>query len=196
MKKKVIFIGSSVCYGGGTPDHHGWSAMLAERLEQQGCETSNCAISGQNSAQILLRLQRDVIDHKPDYCFVGLGLANEGFAFADTAEERAIVRGLFERNLKEIVKALQENSIKPIIGGVYPNNRYTEIHYEGLKNTEQVLKSWGVPVLSWLDALSDAQGHFKEGLFNDDGHPNADGYRVMYECIPQNILEQADTENK
>ena len=59
--KTAIFIGSSVCQGCGATNERGWSAMAAERMARNGWTTSNCAIGGQNTADILLRLERDVI---------------------------------------------------------------------------------------------------------------------------------------
>lgn len=78
--KTAIFIGSSVCEGCGATNNRGWTAMTAERMERNGWTTGNCAIGGQTTADILLRLERDVIVHKPAVCFVGLGLSNEGLA--------------------------------------------------------------------------------------------------------------------
>ena len=190
--KKVVFIGSSVCYGYGAKDNFGWSRMLAQRLEAEGWETENCAIGGERTAHILFRLQKDVIDKHPDVCFVGLGLANEGFANTKTDGERATVRGTFESNLYVIVEKLKKAGIRVVLGGLYPNNAYTPDHARVLKETEQAMSSWGVPVLHWFDALADENGRFREGLYRDPGHPNDEGYRVMYDCIPENIMEEAE----
>ncbi|MCQ2449335.1 MAG: SGNH/GDSL hydrolase family protein [Clostridia bacterium] len=191
MKKKVIIIGSSVCYGDGTPNH-GWSRLLQERLETKGYEVSNCSVPGNRAADILMRLQRDVIDQKPDYCIVGLGLPNDGFALAVTPEEQLETRTVFEYNVKYIVRMLHEKGIRVILGGLYPNNNYTPEHAVGLEQTEANMKTWGVPVLSWLDALSDGHGHYKDGLTYDGAHPTKEGHRLMYECIPENIIELCD----
>ena len=185
MAKELIFIGSSVCVGSGATDDRGWSALLAERLAGQGWHSTNCSIGGQTTTDILLRLDRDVIQHHPDMCIVGLGLANEGLPATTDLVSARIIQGIFEHNLKKIVEALQGAQIQVMLGGVYPNNNYTDLHYEILKETHMNMTAWDVPVFRWLHALDNGNGHFGEGLYYDAGHPNDQGYRVMYEQIPE-----------
>ena len=185
MSKELIFIGSSVCLGSGASGSRGWSAMLAERLSSQGWHTSNRSEGGQTTADILLRLERDVIRRRPDICIVGLGLANEGLPDAADTLSARIIQGIFESNLKSIAEALQMAGIRTMLGGVYPNNRYRDFHYEILKETDERIASWDIPVFRWLTALDDGAGRFREGLFHDAGHPNDFGYKVMYEQIPK-----------
>ena len=185
MAKELIFIGSSVCVGSGARDDRGWSTLLAERLKEKGWASVNCSVGGQATTDILLRLDRDVIQHHPDLCIVGLGLANEGLPEANDELSAKIVQGVFEHNLKKIVEALQAAGIRVMLGGVYPNNRYTELQYEILKETDRNMSAWDVPIFRWLPALDDGKGHFREGLYHDAGHPNDRGYRVMYGQIPE-----------
>ena len=145
--KTAIFIGSSVCEGCGATNNRGWTAMTAERMERNGWSTGNCAIGGQTTADILLRLERDVIVHKPAVCFVGLGLSNEGLA---TTPDPAVPCGIFLNNLKKIVQALKDAGIFPIVGGVYPNNDYTLMQYAWERRVYDEMDTWDVPVLQWL----------------------------------------------
>ncbi len=185
MAKELIFIGSSVCVGSGARDNHGWSAMLAQRLKQQGWNPVNRSIGGQTTTDILLRLDKDVIRHHPDLCVVGLGLANEGLPAAADERMVRIIQGIFEHNLMKIVEALRGAGIRVMLGGVYPNNNYKDLQYGILKETDRNMSSWDVPVFHWLSALDDGRGHFRQGLYHDVGHPNDQGYRVMYEQIPE-----------
>ena len=184
MSKKLIFIGSSVCVGSGASNNRGWSTLLAERLEKQGWYSTNCSIGGQTTTDILLRLERDVIVHCPDMCIVGLGLANEGLPLTADIPSARIVQGIFEHNLKKIAGALQKAGIRVMLGGLYPNNKYNDFQYEILKESDNNMASWGIPVFRWLPALDDGHGHFQEGMYHDAGHPNDYGYRVMYSQIP------------
>ncbi len=185
MGKKLIFIGSSVCAGVGAENNRGWSALLADRLAAQGWQTGNCAIGGQTTADILLRLDRDVIQHRPDVCAVGLGLANEGLPRARDALSARVAQGIFESNLKKIVQALENAGIRPMLGGLYPNNEYRPFQYEILLETEAHMAAWGVPVFHWLSTLDDGRGHFRQGLYHDPWHPNERGYEAMYRQIPE-----------
>ncbi|MBO2517871.1 MAG: hypothetical protein CW338_11495 [Clostridiales bacterium] len=186
--KSVIFIGSSVCLGTGATNDRGWSTLWGEKLMAEGWTVSNCSIGGQTTADILLRLERDVITKHPDVCVVGLGLANEGLPGAKTETEGRIIQGIFESNLQKIREALERAGIRVILGGVYPNNNYGPMQYALLRETFRRMETRGVPVLQWLDALEDGQGHFREGLYADAGHPNDAGYRVMAQCIPGGLL--------
>lgn len=160
-EKTAIFIGSSVCVGSGATNNRGWSTMMAERMERNGWTTSNCAIGGQTTADILLRLQRDVIDHHPAVCIVGLGLSNEGLS---TAENLAVPCGVFLGNLKKIVQALEAAGIFPIVGGVYPNDDYTPEQYVWLRRVYDEMDTWDVPVLQWLNGIEDGHGHYPQGM--------------------------------
>ena len=184
--KTAIFIGSSVCEGCGATNNRGWTAMTAERMERNGWTTSNCAIGGQTTADILLRLEHDVIVHKPAVCFVGLGLSNEGLA---TAPDPAVPCGIFLNNLKKIVQALKDAGIFPIVGGVYPNNDYTLMQYAWERRVYDEMDTWDVPVLQWLDGLEDGYGHYPKGWENDPWHPNDEGYKHYYEQIPQKVWD-------
>ncbi|MCQ2428515.1 MAG: GDSL-type esterase/lipase family protein [Clostridia bacterium] len=184
-EKKCIFIGSSVCVGTGAPDDRGWSRLLADRLNAEGISTENVSIGGQTTTDILRRLDSDVILRRPDYCIVGLGLANEGLAKTESAEEAEGVRCAFDLNMKRIIAALKKAGIKCCAGGVYPNNNYYGFHYSALLREEKASAEWGIPVFRWLSELDDGSGHWKSGLFNDAGHPSSEGYRVMYSVIPE-----------
>lgn len=184
--RTAIFIGSSVCVGCGATNERGWSAMVAERMERNGWTTSNCAIGGQTTADILLRLQRDVIDHAPAVCIVGLGLSNEGLT---RAENPAVPCGIFLSNLRKIVRALQEAGIYPIVGGVYPNDEFTPEQYAWLRRVYDEMDAWEVPVLQWLDGIEDGHGHYPAGWAHDPWHPNDEGYRHYYESIPQKVWQ-------
>ena len=184
--KTAIFIGSSVCVGYGATDERGWSAMMAERMARNGWTTHNCAIGGQTTADILLRLERDVIAHKPAVCIVGLGLSNEGLS---TAKNLAVPCGIFLSNMKKIVKALEDAGIFPILGGVYPNDDYTPEQYAWLRRVHDEMDTWEEPVLQWLDGIEDGHGHYPAGWAHDPWHPNDEGYRHYYESIPKSVWE-------
>ncbi|MCR4883367.1 MAG: SGNH/GDSL hydrolase family protein [Clostridiales bacterium] len=191
VKERLIFIGSSVCYGYGGTDNHGWSYLLGKDFETEGWDVSNCSIGGQTTTDILLRLEHDVIRHHPDVCIVGLGLANEGLPWTQDYLGAKVIQGIFEHNLLKIKESLQKTGIRVMMGGVYPHNAYKAMHYELLRETHERMGQWDVPVLQWLDAIEDGCGHFREGFYMDDGHPNDAGYQAMYEAA-KHCLEHVD----
>ena len=189
--KKVIFIGDSICYGYGATDLFGWSQRLARKLTAEGWLTEICAVPGERSAHIIFRLQRDVIDKHPDVCFVKLGLANEGLRSAQTPEKREAIRRTFLTNLSFIIGKLHENNIRAVLGGLSIGRDYTPEQIALLHRTQEDMRSLGVPVVEWMDKMTDESGLGRRELLFDQGHPNDEGYRVMYDCIPENIMELA-----
>ena len=192
MSKNAIFIGSSVSFGSGsTNSEKGWRFHITNLLKENGWDVSDCSIGGQTTADILLRLQKDVLDRKPDVCFVGLGLANEGLPGTAAPADGEIKRGIFESNMAKIVNALKRAGIIPIVGGVYPNNDYLPFHYEILKESNAALKAAydreGSLYLDWLSAVDDGNGHFAEGTFHDAGHPNDIGYGKMADAVKEKV---------
>lgn len=184
--KTAIFIGSSVCVGEGATNHRGWSAMAAERMARNEWQTGNCSIGGQTTADILLRLDRDVLARRPAVCFVGLGLSNEGLS---SAENPAVPCGIFLSNLKRIARALEAQGILPIIGGVYPNDHYTDEQSRWLHAVHDEMNHWDYPVLQWLHGIEDGHGHYISGWTSDPLHPNDIGYENFYACIPPSIWD-------
>ena len=91
-----------------------------------------------------------------------------------------MIQGIFEHNLLSIKNALQQAGISVLLGGVYPNNRYNAMHYDLLRETDERMGHWDVPVFHWLEDIEDGRGHFREGYYADAGHPNDEGYRAMY----------------
>lgn len=187
--KRAIFIGSSVCVGTGATADYGWSSHMADRMRRNGWRTHNCAIGGQRTADILARLHRDVLLHRPAVCIVGLGLANEGLPNADQPQAPYAV---FLANLKDIAERLEAAGIFPMLGGVYPNDRYTPAQAETLYRARAEMARWPYPVLDWLDAVDDGQGHFQAGLAHDPYHPNDEGYARMAAAIPPTIWTLLD----
>lgn len=191
--RTAIFIGSSVCEGCGATPGKGWAALAAQRLARNGWTSFNCAIGGQTTADILLRLERDVIAHRPAVCFVGLGLSNEGLP---GAKDPAVPCGIYLSNLKKIVEALQGAGVFPIVGGVYPNDDYTMEESRYLHRVRDEMDLWDVPVLQWLDGLEEGKsGHYPAGWTADPWHPNDIGHAKYYEQIPQSVWALLDCPN-
>ena len=180
-------IGSSVCYGTGAAENHGWSWYLGKDYASAGWAVSNCSIGGQTTADILLRLEKDVISHHPDLFIVGLVLANEGLPDAKELEAGRMIQGVFEHNLISIKNALEKAGIDVMLGGVYPHNGYNPMQHRLLLDTCDRMSQWNVPVFQWLEQLDDGEGHFREGLYHDAGHPNDAGYHVMYETARKTL---------
>lgn len=80
-----------------------------------------------------------------------------------------------------------------MLGGVYPNQRYTEKEYTLLKEVHEELKSWktkySIDVFDFMTNLDDGTGKWQEGLYADFIHPNDKGHELMYHNIDLNLFE-------
>ncbi len=47
---------------------------------------------------------------------------------------------------------------------------------------QEMEQQWPVRlVIDFMSAVEDGQGHWKPGLYADEGHPNDEGHKIMFE---------------
>lgn len=185
---KVVVIGSSVAVGCNAWLLRGWSTLLEQELHQQfGHQLVNLSEIGANISTTIDRFPRVVPPENPDIVIVALSLGNEGLAYCQPYERRAVQRR-FESGLRQLVKMIRELGALPLLGGVYPNGDYQAEHAWLLQDTHRRMLTWGVPVFNWLPALEDGSGRWKPGLSSDVAHPNGAGHRLMFETVRANGL--------
>lgn len=186
---KIVVIGSSVALGCNAWLLQGWVWLLEQALQQKyGHRLVNVSESGANVSRTITRFGSVVTPEQPDVVIIALSLANEGLAFCPPHERRAIQRR-FESGLQQLVNMTRKLGALPILAGVYPNNNYSPEHYWLLQETNNRMLNWGVPVLNWLGVLDNGQGHWREGISFDPGHPNTIGHRLMYEAIDLHLFD-------
>lgn len=108
--EKIAFLGDSITQGGAR-QKMGYCRLVIDGLKQAGVETEMipAGISGHKSNQMLARLQRDVIDKKPDWMTLSCGV-NDVWHGA-----RGVKLPEYERNIREIVDRAQAAGIKVMI---------------------------------------------------------------------------------
>ncbi|WP_448563796.1 DUF1796 family putative cysteine peptidase [Trichothermofontia sp.] len=186
---KIVVIGSSVALGCSAWLLRGWAWHLGQALQAQyGHHLVNVSEVGANVGTTIARFPQVVTPEKPDVVIIALSLGNEGLAASPPAQYRAIQRR-FENGLQQLIKMVRECGAQPMLGGVYPNGDYSPGHYAILRDTQQRLLSWGVPVLDWLAAVDDGQGRWQPGLSFDAAHPNTLGHRRMYEALDLSLFK-------
>jgi len=186
---KILILGSSVALGHKSWLLRGWSWLLGQTLElKYNHQVVNVSEVGANVRRTIARFPSIVAPERPDIVIIALSLGNEGLAYCPAWEQKVIQRR-FESGLQELVKMVREIGAYPILGGVYPHNNYLPEHYWLLQETNNRMQSWDVPILNWLAALDNGEGHFKEGIFFDFAHPNTLGHRLMYETIDLKLFD-------
>lgn len=182
-ERRVVFYGDSITDGWGRVDG---------TVFFPGKPYVNRGISGQTTAQMLLRFRQDVIDLKPAAVVILAGTndiaGNTGPATLDMIED----------NLRSMAELARANGIRVVLGSVLPVSEYP--WRPGLHPAEKVrqLNAWlrdyardsGAVYLDYYGAMSNAAGGLDARLAADGVHPTPVGYAVMAP-LAQHAIEQA-----
>lgn len=152
----------------------------------------NRGISGQTTAQMLLRFRQDVIALHPAAVVVLAGTndiaGNTGLATLPMIED----------NLRSMTELAQAHRIRVILASVLPVSDYP--WHRGLQPAGKVraLNAWiksyaassGAIYLDYYGALANTQGGMNPDLASDGVHPTPAGYAVMAP-LAQQAIERA-----
>jgi endoglucanase len=138
-------------------------------------------ISGETTAQILARFQRDAVELRPKVVVI-LGGTN------DIAQNGGpVTLEMIEQNLESMADIAREHHIRVVLSSVLPALDY---HWrKGLAPAPKIaaLNAWmkdyaaktGAVYLDYYSAMVDSTGGMRAELTLDGVHPNLAGYRVM-----------------
>jgi len=172
--KVVIAFGDSLTRGFGVPPGKNFVTYLSEYTK---IPIINSSVTGDTSADALIRLKEDVLDHNPDVVLVLIG-GND--FFLGYGEE------VIEVNGRTIVKKIKESGAKVIlIGG---SNQITQ-NYERIAeriSREEKVEGYVPNILGGI--------LFRKDLLYDDIHPNDRGHEIIAKRILP-VLERVLREN-
>lgn len=171
---RVVFLGDSIT--------EGWN--LAQFFP--GKPYVNRGISGQTTAQILLRFRQDVIGLHPQAVVILAGTNDlAGNAGPESLSE-------IEGNLASMVQLGRANGIAVVLCSVLPTVRYWW-HPQVPDPAPRIaaLNRWlqayaarhHAVYVNYYQAMKDAAGGLRPGLSIDGVHPSAAGYAVMTRLI-------------
>lgn len=148
-------------------------------------------ISGQTTAQILARMQQDVVALNPKYVVILCGIndiaKNPGYA---VDIETAVAR------IKSMCDIARANGIRPVVCTLLPSSKFTwrpaeKDVFSNVKAFNESLKKMAaenrVKVADYFSLFSDGSTIMPEAYSGDTLHPNLDGYRIMEEYITRYI---------
>lgn len=169
---RIVFLGDSIT--------DNWMNDAGTRFPP-GKEYVNRGISGQTTAQMLLRFRQDVVNLHPAVVLI-LGGTN------DIAGNTGVTTlPMIEDNLRSMTELASANGIRVILGSLLPVSDYP--WRPGLRPAAKVrsLNGWmktyaqsiGVTYVDFHSALSNAQGGMDAVLASDGVHPTAAGFAVM-----------------
>lgn len=183
----------------------------------------NKGVFNDNSNLLLNRLEKDVIDEKPNYVIIEVGGNDCNFKWDEVAEKpwedhQAIVpMQQYLDNLKTIITNIKQNDITPIIATLPPldpvryykniSSRYSPAishwisevggidywHSMYNRNLNRLADEYNILKVDVRSALKKA-GNLVEFISDDGIHLTAEGYKVLSNEIYQHIIQWSGEE--
>lgn len=188
-EKRVVFFGDSIT--------DGWD--LAKSFPQS--TYINRGISGQTTAQMLLRFREDVVNLQPKVVVI---LAGTNDIAGNTGPMPLPV---IEANFASMAEIARANGIRVIFSSVLPLHNYTpdSDKFFPLRSTQQLLalNAWlkrysaehGHTYLDYYSGMLDEKGFLKLEYSEDGLHPNTAGYAKMTPLAEAAIRQTLQTES-
>jgi lysophospholipase L1-like esterase len=171
-KPKVVFLGNSIT--------EGWVNVMPDFFTKNNFVGRG--ISGQTSAQLLLRFRQDVIDLKPKIVIINIGTN-------DVAENTGPYSQKFTlANIESMIQLAQANKIKVIVASVLPAKEFVwrkSVPQVAEKIVDlnlglQVLaKKYKVHYLDYHSVLKDGENGLSKEMAEDGVHPTLKCYEIM-----------------
>jgi lysophospholipase L1-like esterase len=176
---RVVFLGDSI--------FEGWSVARPDFFS--GKPYFNRGISGQVTAQMLLRFQEDVVNLKPDVLVLKAGINDIAENAGPYDQQKTL------NNIKSIVQLAKASKTKVVLCSVLPANRF--VWRRALTPADKVIdlntalqefaKLENVLYLDLYSAVVDDQKGMKSIYANDGVHPTVEGYKVLEPLVEEAI---------
>jgi len=158
----------------------------------QGCQMVNRGQSNDTSAQLLLRLRRDVLDLKPDVVYLEIG-NNDLKSIGALPDQEQKIADRLRANRAEIIKQLTDAKIHVIVSTIYPFGDISlkrrlfwsdrSLMVRDTINDE--IRKLNQPNITFFDADSifAENGRMKAQYQLDDFHLNNAGYEALNQAV-------------
>ncbi len=178
-ERRVVFMGNSIT--------ESWAIIDSSFFADHGY--IDRGISGQTSAQMLLRFRQDVIDLQPSVVVILAGTND----IAENAGPISIEHVM--DNIASMAELARANNIHVILTSVLP--AYDFPWRKGLEPAEKIvrlnamIKSYcdehAVPYVDYYSRMVDERKGLDKKFTNDGVHPNLEGYKVMDSLVKNAI---------
>ena len=145
-------------------------------------------ISGEVTAQMLLRMRADVIDIQASTMVLLAGINDIAENLGDEYNEDATFS-----NIQSMVELCWMNGIRPVICSLLPSYSFfwrpeAKNHLQKVESLNARLQEYcgrhGITYVNYHDALLSSDGHKIDTKFADDTvHPNDAGYEIMEDLL-------------
>lgn len=174
----VVVLGDSISAAYGMELEQGWVSLLQARLniETTGTTIVNESIGGETTSGGLARLNRILVEHKPEILLIELG-ANDGLRGLSLTE--------MKNNIAEMIRRAKNTGAKPVLMSmrIPPNygKRYTDMFYNVYQQLSLEFKIPFVPFILEDIAL------IQELMQADGLHPNTKAQPMIADKVWQQL---------
>lgn len=176
---RAVFMGDSIFDSWDSTKHGGHPQFFKNN------NFVNCGKSGEVTAQMVARFQRDVIDRNPD-CVIICGGTN------DIAQNNGYIPNrLIMKNIKTMTKMAEQHNIEVILCTILPAARYPwrpEIEpVKPIRNMNRRMARFAKhrhrKFIDFYTPLATKHGALQTPLSKDGVHPNSECYTVMERIV-------------
>ena len=148
-------------------------------------------ISGEETAQMLLRFRADVLDIGASAFVLLAGINDIAQNLGDPYNEDATFA-----NILSMIELAQHNGVRPVICSLLPsyNIRWRPEITDSFEKVERLnarLEAYcvrhGITYVDYTLVLAGEDGKIKEGLSTDTVHPNDEGYALMERLLLEKL---------
>lgn len=173
---KVVFMGNSIT--------ENWRNIDPDFFTENGYVGRG--ISGQVSAQMLMRFRPDVIELQPQIVVILAG--TNDVAHNDFAVTPQQTFG----NIKSMVELAEANNIKVILCSTMPASSFgwhpdikdaAKTIIELNKQVKAYAESKNIPYVDYHRAMADEHGGLPKKYSDDGVHPTLEGYKIMEDLV-------------
>ncbi|RZK15867.1 MAG: hypothetical protein EOO56_21865, partial [Hymenobacter sp.] len=188
---KIVYMGSSVPYGQGATNLHGYTAIYGDLLAQRSTAglgqpwvTANISIPGNSTVDVLNRFSSDLLPQRGKYVVFAVSLGNEGII---TGGQTAYNQ--FRTNLAQLIQQARANGIVPVVTNCYTRNDFGATEYTFTRQMNALLHGWKVPSVNLLGAVDDGTGKWAANYWFDALHPNDLGHAELAHTLVPSLFD-------
>jgi lysophospholipase L1-like esterase len=190
---KILFIGDSITDCGRLEDHdglgYGYVRLLHDYLvttyPSMTFQFVNVGINGNRIVDLFSRWQTDVIDHKPDFVSISIGI-NDVWRQLDRPEMEQVTPEDYNRIYIELLKEVRDKTnakillMEPTIIGEDPNSIGNKMLVDYVEIVNKVAKQFNGTVIPTNKAfINYLQSNPNYKLTTDSVHMNTKGNMLM-----------------
>jgi lysophospholipase L1-like esterase len=189
-KKRVVFLGDSITQAAVSPG--GYISLLREALQGSGraeaFELMGAGISGNKVPDLLNRLDKDVLQQKPDLVLIYIGVNDVWHFTHPSTGGKGTPKDVYEKGLNELIARIRKTGAKVVlctpaaIGEKHDGSNAQDAMLDEYSDiSRQVAKSNKLPLCDLRKAFmayskaNNSSNQEKDVLTNDGVHLNAAG---------------------